>query len=399
MDKREAYELVNAYKEQYGFPGVKEFVRMPLDEMDKKFKNFEWSIEYMEAMIDAGAYVGYQEKEPKDLGYGMKEYDAWSLRVARLRHQLKYRKSDTGKKDILRHITPEVYKPEEHSTIDTASIRVDYGDNTRAGKKQTELNIQRLEYIKALEKSISKGGSVREAYERARREYKEKVDTLPTTAETEKMAREEKKRSRIPTLLLSWIIMPVYTIFKSLEGFCDSLFITHKMDEDITHTKFGSKHGLFGRMIFPFIAAWFIAWAGYETALLSGVDDFAQAFVDFVYAFVFLIVAKTILYLPFKYITKFIGMLAENMSWIFMSRTQNEFQMATVSYSLDKIKELEEVMREREEFINIVKNHIERNKQYTGYDAARNLKGRTLKDLEKETMEQCLYGTAIRIYL
>ena len=76
-----------------------------------------------------------------------------------------FRNTTEGKKHVFRLITPNPVRNEEadiYDMINTAAIKVSAANGTeRQNKKQTQLNIERMEHLRMLEKSISKGGALR----------------------------------------------------------------------------------------------------------------------------------------------------------------------------------------------------------------------------------------------
>lgn len=163
--------------------------------------------------------------------------------------------------------------------LNTASIEVSAATgSTKNDKKQTQINIERLTHIRALEKSISKGGVLREMYDATLKTHKDGVENLMTNEDAAKGAMYSKRRKRIPSLLLSWLVMHLYVILRTFDMFFDGGIISAKMGYQglALGPKVGSNHPFLGRISIPIVVATFISFVSAITKYSAGMLDYVR---------------------------------------------------------------------------------------------------------------------------
>ncbi|MDF2523709.1 MAG: hypothetical protein K0R31_1350 [Clostridiales bacterium] len=397
MDQRTANNIINDYATTKGYPTVAQANNMSYGEFAKGLDI--WPTDYITALPDAGLLYSLtgRIKHPQT---GQIVRSEWGRKMEQVQKTVDSRNSTEGKKYVLRSITPIAVRNEEtdmNDMINTASIKVSVvTGSANSDKKQTQINIERMEHIRALEKSISNGGALRAMYDATLKAHKDGVENLMTNEEAAKAALHSKRRKKFPALLLSWLVMPLYVILRTLDMFFDGGIMAKKMgfDENINSgPKVGSNHRLLGRLSIPLIVVSFISFIAAAVNYRIGVEEFVSHGI-FVSGMIFIpvytigfIIIKQFLGIPFIWFTIKYGALAERASYMFEPTTADEFQLGGVTRSYEQQEILGQMIREREELIRDLKQTIENNVSYSPYDAKCKDKKFSLKTLEKEAQE------------
>lgn len=400
MDTITALNIVNAYVSYEGYPDIESINSMKHSDFLKGLE--EWPTRYIEALPDAGLFYKLSDKinHPQT---GKIVTTEWGWKMEQVHKTVEFRESTEGKKHILRTITPGPIRNEENDTndmIDTASIRVSTATGSaRKVKKQTQLNLERMEHIKALERSISKGGAVRDVYEEVLDDHSNNVESLMTNEEAAIAAMKEKRWKRIPSLLLSWLVMPFYVILRAFDMILDSFVISYRRGINIKKIspKVGSNHKFFGRFSIPLVIATFLSFVITISSHNAGIEEYAtrdpillSIFLVPFYMIAFMIV-KQFFDLPFDWGTYKYGIIALKASYAFEPKTAEEFQLGDVSETYELQDILRKMIIERENIINGLKDSIENNFKLNEYDEYRCHEDLSLKALKKEEIDRKKY--------
>lgn len=394
MSPHVADSIVNAYADQRGYPTIIELNDMSKEEFEKGLS--VWCNEYIEALPDAGLLYGLtgQIQNPTT---GNMVRSEWGWKMQQAKKVLEFRHTEAGKKYLLNRLVTEKVRDDEKDMddlLDTASISVVANTGSpRRDKKLTQINIRRLDHIKALEKSISKGGALRDAYDTMLMAHKDSIENLISNEDAAKSAMYSKKRNKIPALLLSWLVMPLYVILRSFDMFFDGGIMSLRLNsaENVyTEPKVGSNHPFLGRLSIPIVVGTFI---GYVTAIIEynrGSDLFTSrgilqsGLACSILATIGFIIAKQFLGVPFYYLTKIYGNFAYWASTRFLPLTADDFQLGYVTYTYQKQQLLGEMIKEREEIIQGLKSAIINNVMHSPYDSYYKNKSLSIKALKAE---------------
>lgn len=399
MNPSMANDIINSFAIREGFPTIKELHLMEHADFLRELEL--WPTDYIEALPDAGLHYKLDNKiqHPRT---GQMVRSEWGWKMEQVHKAIEFRNSTEGKKHVLRFQIPEPVRNEEtdiNDMLNTASIKVSATNVTeKKKKKQTQLNIARMEHVKALEKSISKGGGLRTMYDVSLKTYIEDVDNLMTNEDAAKAAMKSKRRKRIPALLLSWLVMPLYVIFRSFDMLFDGFFTSMKLGytEVGLGPKVGSNHPFLGRLSIPLVVATFISFIDAFAKYNAGAEKYVEhgPFVSGlimipVYAIGFAIV-KQFLDIPFMWLTNIYGRFATRASYMFEPTAAEEYQLSGVTNSYEQQGVLGQLIKEREELINDLKNAIENDLPYSRCDTYRSDKRFSLKTIERENRDN--YG-------
>lgn len=389
-----ANNIINDYVIKDGFPTVAQINFMEHSEFQKGLET--WPTEYIAALPDAGLYFNLTGKM-KHPQTGQTVCSEWGWKMEQVQKTIEFRNSTEGKKYVLRFITPKAVRNEEtdiDDLLDTTSINVTATTGSEKNDaKQTKINIRRMEHVRALEKSISKGGALRVMYEATLKAYNDGVENLMTNEDAARAAMYSKRRNKIPALILSWLVMPLYVILRTLDMFFDGGIISHTLgyNEGLElGPKVGSNHRVLGRLSTPLVVGTFMSFVTAAVNYSVGVEDFVShgilvsgvIFIP-VYSIGFIIL-KQFLGIPFIWLTIKYGAFATKASYMFEPNNADEFQLGGVTHSYEQQGSLGQMIREREELIKNLKEAIKNNISYSPYDTKCKDKRFSLKTLEKE---------------
>lgn len=404
MDQRIANNIINDYATTKGYSTVAQANNMSYSEFVKGLEI--WPAEYIAALPDAGLYYSLTGKvnHPQT---GQIVRSLWGQKMEQVQKTLEFRNSTEGKKHMLHSITPIAVRNEEtdvNDMLDIASIKISATTGfAKSDKKQAQINIERMELIRALEKSISNGGALRAIYEATLKAHKDGVENLMTNEEAAKASMHSKRRKRIPALILSWLLMPLYVILRSFDMFFDGGIISAKMGYAGPELgpKVGSNHTFLGRFSIPIVVATFISFisaianynAGVEKYVSHGIVVSGVIMIP-LYMIGFIII-KQFLDIPFMWLTNKYGVIAEWASRLFEPVKADEFQLGGVTQTYMQQDILGQMIKERETLIYDLKAAIKNNLPYAKCDTLCNDKKFSLKTLEKE--ERDTFGPDNRI--
>ena len=248
MNEARARELVNRYV-QMGYPNPSMYKKMPRNEFEEGIH--VWPLEYMEATLVCGKILGYAENfNMKD--HGKTDMTEWGYRVKRTKEYIAYKNTLEGKKESLRAVCPA----DVRSVPDAArtSIEMHNLETTmmmskmkEVSKQQLKLNNERYEQVMAIGKSISNGGYLRNMYLQLVAEYNKKIDNMPTNEETAEAIMKDKRKKRLPALLLSWLVVPFYACLRGADIVADSK-LWHGIREGHPFTSLSGEHPFIGRL-------------------------------------------------------------------------------------------------------------------------------------------------------
>lgn len=393
MDQRTANNIINDYATTKGYPTVAQANNMSYSEFAKGLEI--WPTEYIEAMPDAGLLYSLTGRV-KDPQSGQIVRSLWGRKMEQVQKTVEFRNSTEGKKHILRSITPISVRNEEtdvNDMLNTASIKVTASTGSaKSNKKQTQINIKRMEHVRMLEKSISMGGALRAMYDSSLNAHKNGVENLMTNEDAAKAAMHNKRRNRIPALLLSWLVMPLYVILRSFDMFFDAGIVSAKMGYKGSELgpKVGSNHRFLGRLSIPLLVATFISFISAITKYNAGVEDIVEHGVIIsgmimipLYMIGFIII-KQFLDIPFIWLTNKYGFVAMMASFAFLPTNAEEFQLGGITKTYEQQEILGQMIKEREALIYDLKDAIKNNLSYAKCDTLCNDKKFSLKTLEKE---------------
>lgn len=399
MYPSDANDIVNKYAAMRGYPTVAEVHAMEHSDFLRELKL--WATEYIAALPDAGLHYNLsgKVKHPKT---GQIVRSEWGWKLEHIQKAVEFRNTTEGKKYVLNFLTIDPVRNDETDVSDmisTAYIKVSASTGSaKKDKKQTQINIKRMEHIKALEKSISKGGALREMYDVTIKVHKEGVENLMTNEESAKAAMKSKRRMLFPALILSWLVMPLYVILRSFDMFFDGYFTSLKRGytEAGLGPKVGSNHPFLGRLSIPIVVATFISFVSAITRYNAGVEDYVEhgivvsGIIMIPLYMVGFIILKQFLDIPFMFLTNKYGSFVERVSCMFEPTTAEEFQLGGVTKSYEVQDSLGQLIKEREQIINGLKKTIENNEHYSPYDEYCKDKKFSLITLSKE--ERDVFG-------
>ena len=122
-----------------------------------------WEAPYLSAILAMGQYNGLKEERQED-SCGAVRTSNWYNIATIFRKEIAHRKTVAGKKEFLRTIAPTAVRSTDCDKLESmrnarVQVATVEGDSRKA-KRQAKLNAERLEHIKALEKSLSVGGPI-----------------------------------------------------------------------------------------------------------------------------------------------------------------------------------------------------------------------------------------------
>ncbi|MFV0362703.1 MAG: hypothetical protein ACK5LL_06395, partial [Suipraeoptans sp.] len=166
MNPSTANEVINGYAAFNGYPTVAQINLMERKDFMKGLEN--WPTEYIAAMPDAGLNYNLSGKV-KHPQTGQVVRSEWGWKMEQVKKVVEFRNTTEGKKSVLRHLVSDAIRNEDtdiNDMLNTATIKVAATTGSKKrDKKQTQINIERMNHIRALEKSISKGGALRVMYD------------------------------------------------------------------------------------------------------------------------------------------------------------------------------------------------------------------------------------------
>ena len=391
MTYDEALRTIEYYKKNAGYPTLKELLNNYATKGYNKYltdnmKN--WEAPYLSAILAMGQYNGPKEERQED-SCGAVRTSNWYNIATIFRKEIAHRKTVAGKKEFLRTIAPTAVRGADCDKLESmrnarVQVATVEGDSRKA-KRQAKLNAERLEHIKALEKSLSVGGPIRDVCDSTLAEYNKRVDNLPTNEETAKAVMKERRKNRILSLLLSWLIMPIYVIVKAFDLLFDSSVAANMISGDLT-SRFGGKFPMLGRLTIPFMLSGFFALVdvlGGNNKMEAG-PQFVMNFLIYLVAFT---IIKNILGIPFAYAAEGLGNIAEAASECFASYTEEDYQFADAAIAMRSYESYKEIFENRQDIIRSLREAIENNYKRGSLDDLRNYGSISLKALEKEQVE------------
>ncbi|SHO53424.1 hypothetical protein [Anaerocolumna xylanovorans] len=393
MNPSAANNIIISYASRQGYPTVAQAQDM---EHSDFLKGLEiWPTEYITALPDAGLHYKLNGKvqHPQT---GQIVRSEWGWKMEQVQKTLEFRNSTEGKKYVLRSITPVAVRNEDtdvNDMLNTVSIKVSATTGSaKSDKKQTQINIERLTHISALEKSISAGGALRTMYDATLKAHKNGIENLMTNEDAAKAAMYSKRRKRIPALLLSWLVMPLYVILRAFDMFFDGGIISAKMGYQglALGPKVGSNHPFLGRFSIPIVVATFISFVSAITKYNAGVENYVKhgivvsGIIMIPLYMIGFIILKQFFDIPFIILTNKYGIIAEWASHKFNPTAAEEFQLGGVTQTYEQQDILGRMIKEREALIRDLKISIENNIPYAKCDTLCKDKKFSLKTLEKE---------------
>lgn len=386
MTGNEAQEIIRMYRETQKNYFTYEVLCGLLMSGFKGFADI-WDTLYIKAFIVLNAANGMNEKDNRAT-----DENSWPVIAKFLRELLAERETTEGKKKMLRTRAPKEFRckwTDEQEHFKSMSVKVSSSTGTQKEiKKQTQLNLERMEHIKALEKNISPGGDLRESYNEIREQHLMDIENLPTNEQAANFVMRDKRKKRIPALLLCWLIMPIYVILKSLDLLFDSMITEYHKYYDPKHSKFGGEHPFLGKMSFNIGLGFFI---GAMVAMWKSVDPYiknsevAAYFVSgFTAGFLFMSLFRTVLGIVIDPITHFVGKhFAQKASEKLQTMSADEFQVGIVNYSYERAKHYLDLLEDRQLIIEDLRKAIETNAPYGEIDELRKEKDISIKNLAK----------------
>lgn len=388
-----ANDIINHYATKRGYPTLPQINSMDRIEFTKGLKL--WATEYISALPDAGLHYNLTDKliHPQT---GQIAGSEWGWKMEQVEKTVEFRNTTEGKKYVLQHLVPEAVRNEEtdaNDMLNIASIKVSaITSSARSNKKQTQINIKRINHIRALEKSISKGGSLRAMYEATFNAHKDSIENLMTNEDAAKAAMQSKRKKKIFSLLLSWLVMPLYVILRTLDMFFDAGIILAKMGYKGAQLgpKVGSTHPFLGRFSIPLVVAAFISFTSAIAKYNAGVEKYVDhgivvsGIIMIPLYMIEFIILKQFLDIPFMWLTKKYGTIAKWASCRFDPTTAEEFQLGEVTQTFEYHELLGHMIRERENLIKGLTEAIESNVSSSPFDTYCKDKKFSLKTLEKE---------------
>ncbi len=392
MDITTAKEIIARYtKAVYTAPsGETKGFYTPKDVAEMPRKNFEeevqiWAVEYIEAVLTLATAWNFDEQFDLQK-HGKTDITEWGYRAKKMREIVEFKKSTEGKKHLLRTIVSVPCRTEEkdrEEMMKDSSVQVASAGTGRGAEKQTKLNVQRMEHLKALEKSISKGGALREVYERTLQDYHRKVEELPTNEEALALSERDQKELRPKALWVASLVMPLFVFVRTVDIILDS-FILGKMQGGFIETKLGGEYMILSRTFGNSLIAAFIALVlAFCEVGTTGVV--ALFFENFFCLFILFAIARNLIGIITELLTIFIGkVIVVPASKCFEAASQNDYQMFDVSREMEYLKEFESQIKEREDIIEDLRTIINEDQPYGYVDEF--LKGR--KDLSLKRLAQ-----------
>lgn len=395
MNPRTANNIINDYATTKGYPTIVQANDMSCSEFTKGLEI--WPTDYITALPDAGLVYSLTGKI-KHPQTGQIERSEWGHKMDLVQKTVDFRNSTEGKKYVLRSITPIAVRNEEtdvNDMINTASIKVSASTGSaKSNKKQTQINIERMEHVRLLEKSISKGGALRAMYDVTLKAHNDSVENLMTNEDAAKAAMHSKRRKRIPALILSWLVMPLYVILRSFDMLFDGGIISAKMGYSGPELgpKVGSSHTFLGRFSIPIVVATFISFV----SAIANYNDGSELYVNHgvvvsgiimipLYMIGFIII-KQFLDIPFIWLTNKYGFVAMMASFAFLPSDADEFQLRGITKTYEQQEILGQMIKDRESLIQDLEFSIKSNIPYAKSDILCKDKKFSLKTLKKEEM-------------
>ena len=163
---------------------------------------------------------------------------------------------------------------------------------------------------------------------------------------------KERRKNRILSLLLSWLIMPIYVIVKAFDLLFDSSVAANMISGDLT-SRFGGKFPMLGRLTIPFMLSGFFALVD-----VLGGNNKMEAGPQFVMNLAFTII-KNVLGIPFAYAAEGLGNIAEAASECFVSYTEEDYQFADAAIAMRSYESYKEIFENRQDIIRNLREAIE----------------------------------------
>ncbi|MFV0361467.1 MAG: hypothetical protein ACK5LL_00035, partial [Suipraeoptans sp.] len=241
--------------------------------------------------------------------------------------------------------------------------------------------------------------ALRVMYDVSFKAHKAGVENLMTNEDAATAAMHSKRRNKIPSLLLSWLVMPLYVILRSFDMFFDGGIIAAKMgyDESQLGPKVGSNHPFLGRFSIPLVVATFISFVSAITRYNAGVEKYVEHGIVVsgiimipLYMLEFIFV-KQFLGIPFVWLTNKYGIFVEKVSCLFEPTLADEYQFGGVTQSFEQQDILGQMIKEREDLVKSLIEAIENNVSFCKADADCKDKKFSLKMLEKEERDTVGY--------
>lgn len=386
MDITTAKTILNKYINN-GYPDPMAYRKLPRDEFEKCVNI--WPVEYLEAVLTYGKACDYLEYFDMEK-HGKDTITEWGCKVARTKEVIEFKRTTEGKKKMLRTIAPTKFRTEEKDREELEkdmAIRVEAAGTGLEAKTQTKLNIQRMEHLKALEKSISKGGSLRSAYEDAVEFYNNATENLISNEEALALSERDQKKLSPKSLWLASLVMPLFVFVRTVDIILDS-FVLGALRDKYIESKFGGDYPLLEQTI----------GASFLTAFLSlilafsegGATGFASLFFKyFLVCFIPVVIVRNLIGIITELLTIFIGkVIVEPASKCFEAVSQNDYQMFDVSRYKEYADALADQIKEREDIIEDLRTLINEDVPYEYVDEfLKERKDLSLKRLEQDERE------------
>jgi hypothetical protein len=229
-------------------------------------------------------------------------------------------------------------------------------------------------------------------YDATLKAHKDGVENLMTNEDAAKAAMHSKRRNRIPALLLSWLVMPLYVILRTFDMFFDGGIISAKMGYEGHELgpKVGSNHRFLGRFSIPLVVATFISFVSAITNYNAGVEDYVShgivvsGIIMIPLYMIGFIIIKQFLDIPFIWLTNKYGFVAMMASFAFLPTAAKEFQLGGITKTYEQQDVLGQMIKEREALIQDLILSIENDIPYAKCDILCKHKKFSLKTLEKK---------------
>ena len=340
--------------------------QMPRKEFEEELQI--WPVEYMQAVLTLAEAWNFEEYFDLEK-HGKTDITEWGCKANRLREVVAFKQTVEGKQRMLRTIVSEPYRTEEKDReeyIKDMAVRVEASGSGRQAQRQTKLNIQRMKYLKALEKSISKGGALRDAYERTLADYYRSVDNLTSNEEALALSERDQEKLRPKALWLASLIMPFFIFVRTVDIILDT-FVRNGIDRwEWGESRLGGDFGLIERTTGAALLTSFLVLpsAFYEGGATGFVPLF---FKDFFITFIYVAIARNLIGILTDLFSAFLGkFIVEPASKCFEAASENDYQMFDVSREMESLKELEGIIKEREDIIDDLRTIINEDQPY-GY--------------------------------
>ena len=348
-----------------------------------RFECKEWDISYIEAVLSLGEHYGCNKPDRRTV---------WTSVVECLTCEIKYRNSVDAKKATLRKMAEaEVRGADEDALEKKRNARVQTDTlvgSIGASKKQKRINEERLQHIHALEKTLEKGGSLREVCDELYKDHNDCIENLPTNEETAKTVMQDKRKCAFKALILSWFIMPIYILVRAIDILCDSVIVA-KIKNDDLDSRFSLHAPIMGRLTIPYVLCG--ALTAIETAdtlthggeIMYGSIGYHIFFTFLETLFVFT-VAKSLIGVPAAYLADFIGKAVEWASDRFDPIDEYTAQFGAVEFTAVSYNHFKGLFDERQAVIRELRTAIKENRPRYEIDTLRIRGAFSYKSLEKE---------------